>query len=203
MKTEKRHVGCLTTASNGDKIFKTNNEEEVKPTAESSMQRCISERMNINGETQEQAAELCKRILSDPTFKHVYEEQLNQQKEYDTCLRLESFGKSKEEAREICMQRHLKGDMSKRFNDRVSILQGLHGISKVDAERFVANDFELKGWLPDEREIQPATSVGCLYGKTKQQIIKENSATLDDPRATVGNLYGKSKEEIRKMQGVV
>ena len=43
-------------------------------------------------------------------------------------------------------------------------------------------------------------TVGCLYGKTHEQILEEQKENVQRQCSTVGNLYGKTRDQILKEQ---
>jgi len=159
------------------------------------LERCMGCRMDIYGETEEQARRTCTKMFNDPMFKHTFAEGDAQQMgaalfkwEYDHDDRWRSSRiRAAEEKthRRIEVEKIIK-EIQSDSNDPDHYLPDI--CLKKRAEKiFNIREGEREA-KRRKRTGEGELTVGSLYGKTTAQIIKEQQGDQRD--------FGKTRKEI-------
>jgi len=164
------------------------------------LESCLKVRIDLFKEDTETANDFCSEILHDPLFCSLYKKQLDAEKTRESTIKtyMAMYQESREDATRRFESSSLapKTDVFTEFGERVYITQKLFGVDENYAKRYVTSDMVNEGKFADvTKPIYSRISVGDLYGKTKEQTIKDDAAQEPNTRTTVGNLYGKSREE--------
>ena len=139
---------------------------------------CTEKRYDLlkRSETRDTAETYCKEMLqrADLDFTPLMRQQMRENGEWPTK------------------------DVSQEYIDRVYVTQAVYGIPQNYAEGYIKTDMIREGKFADlAKRVYNRESIGDLYGKTKNQIIAEDSAkSTTSRRTTVGDLHGKTRKEI-------
>jgi len=188
------------------------------------LESCVKVRMDSFKEDSVRAHAFCKEILSDPLFCHLWQKQLDAEKNLEAkklreeesreaWIRSDAAIKYKREFSTVyseCLEAATReyeqtqtrpdADTFEEYGERVYIVQKLYGVSEEQAKRYVTSDMVREGKFADvTKPIYSHVSVGDLFGKITAQIVKDDAAQAPNTRTSVGNLYGKSRKEIGDM----
>jgi hypothetical protein len=183
------------------------------------LERCMSCRMDIYGEDEETARRTCTRMFNDPMFIHAFQQGDAWQMgaafyrwDYDHSPFYKSFRERDRQERKS-MDRHVAEIIKEIRSDTKDPDRFLPDVClKERAERIYEERKEGKQVKAMKKARQDRSTVGSLYGKTKEQIIREGTEDTkqvgtdiyrtDTPlkrsksKTTVGNLYGKTRKQI-------
>lgn len=166
-------------------------------------QRCVSLRMDVLGENEVVARTSCDHLMADPMFQHLWKEEIKRNKKWDTIATEISNRwvndremRSRRDIGVECVREYLPNlDVFSELGERVYITKKMYGIHQDQARKFVEDEMMREYKLADVNVPKaPGESVGNLYGKSREQRIKENT-TSKDTRLTVGSLYMKKKDK--------
>lgn len=151
------------------------------------MEICIRSRVELYKESQETAKTNCTLILNDDLYRHFPVGLIPPLDIEDLSHGQIVTGGSVPEIEE-------KKNIMTCFYHQVEVEK----MEPEEAMRFCSG--RARGELSEEREKMYQQTVGDVYGKTKEQILKEQAAEKEQDGFTVGNLFGQSREERLKKQ---
>jgi len=181
------------------------------------LERCMSCRMDLYGETEEQARRTCTKMFNDPMYRHVFAE--GDAWKMGTALFKWEYNHSQKEPypsfrerdrqEQKSMDRHVAEIIREIQTDSKDPDYGLPGgCLKERATRIYRERQEGKQIKAARKARQEKMTVGSLYGKTKEQIIREQAGDTSQAgkdlyrmdaarrKGTVGNLYMKTQKQI-------
>lgn len=146
---------------------------------------CTRSRMELYHEERDTAESNCRLILDDPLYRHMPPGLI-------PPLDIEDLSHGQIVTGGSVPEIEQKKNIMQCFFHQVEV-------EKMDPEEAMKFCSErARGKLSEEEE--PHYTVGDTYGKTKEQILKEQAAEKEQDGLTVGNLFGQSREERLKKQ---
>jgi len=188
--------------SSGEKVPASDSSLGIVNRDPTPLERCMGCRMDIYGETEEQARRTCSKMFNDPMFKHTFTEGKPEAMgaalfkwEYDHADRWKhSRIRDAEEKthRRIEVEKIIE-EIQHDSNDPEHCLPDI--CLKERAEKiFNIRQGQAQAKM-HARAGEDRSTVGSLYGKTKEQIIREQAGDTSQT-SKVGSLYMKTREQI-------
>jgi len=163
------------------------------------LDRCIQMRTTCAyTESQEEARNYCLRMFQDPNIKSAFENDADPEivgrLVYDwECLhhpKMKWWRDSrdrKNHARELAVE--------KKMDELLKKHGGIKYPLESDLRHAAEQQLDLEKYIRSHKHPENL-SVGNTFGKTKEQLIKEDAEPASNKGLTVGSLFGKTRQEI-------
>jgi hypothetical protein len=184
--------------------FAEDDQPKIEGRQPENFEKCIITVMQVRQVDEPEATRVCHVLFNDPMFKHamtvgdswaIAEALHNYSLEHDSQW---ASYRERQSLEKRWAEAAIAEEMTKlRDKDKRYKLMLDRDLRAVATRNLVVEREKLQREMTSENRDAEMMTVGNLYGKTKAQIIKEDSEkTPQDSRSTVGNLYGKSHKEI-------
>jgi hypothetical protein len=184
--------------------FAEDDQPKIEGRQPENFEKCIITVMQVRQVDEPEATRVCHVLFNDPMFKHamavgdswaIAEALHNYSLEHDSqwaSYREHEAQKKSDFAKAVDAEMKKLREFNQKF--RVMIDSELRPLAEKNV--LIREETRTREWAKEFVDNEKLT-VGNLYGKTKAQIIKEDSEeTPQDSRSAVGNLFGKSHKEI-------